>query len=71
MTATLSGSPLASWTALLSLRQGDEARARELYAEISTDVSAPSAMRARVQEMLKTLGGAEAGTVGAGAGAGE
>ncbi|EKV32569.1 hypothetical protein C882_2648 [Caenispirillum salinarum AK4] len=56
-------------TALLSLRQGDEDRARDLYARIVDSAAAPQALRGRAGAMLTSLGGApttgdDAGTEG-------
>jgi hypothetical protein len=44
-------------TALLALRGGDEAKARELYKSIADDIVAPSRMRTRATELLAVLGG--------------
>ena len=43
-------------TAILALRQGDPARAKELYAQITDDRAAPSRLRARASQMLDALG---------------
>jgi hypothetical protein len=42
--------------ALAALRTGDTARARELFARISDDPAAPTAMRGRAAEMIASLG---------------
>lgn len=42
--------------ALAALRTGDAARARELFAKISDDPAAPTAMRGRAAEMIASLG---------------
>lgn len=47
-------------TAALSLRQGDEDRARDLYAALSEDPGTPQGLRNRAQQMLAALGGAPA-----------
>lgn len=44
-------------TALLTLRQGDEARARELYTQLAGEAGAPSGVRTRAQQMVAALGG--------------
>ncbi len=41
--------------ATLALRQGDGARAREIYTRISDDPNAPVALRARASQMLNAL----------------
>lgn len=41
--------------ATLALRQGDSARAREIYTQISDDPNAPVALRARASQMLNAL----------------
>lgn len=45
-------------TALLTLRQGDEAGARALYAELAQDTTAPQGVRTRARQMTEALGGA-------------
>jgi hypothetical protein len=45
--------------ALLARRQGDDARARELYQRLADDASAPQGLRARAAEMLAALGAPE------------
>lgn len=56
---TLAGSgfrPMAlELTAVLALRQGERARARELYAQIADDRAAPVGLRARASQMLDAL----------------
>ncbi|MCC7167019.1 MAG: tetratricopeptide repeat protein [Rhodospirillales bacterium] len=47
--------------ALLALRQGDRAKARDAYAKISDDAQAPRALRARAAEALAALGPANKG----------
>ena len=42
--------------ALAALRTGDNARAKELFAKISDDPAAPTAMRGRAAEMIASLG---------------
>jgi hypothetical protein len=42
--------------ALAALRTGDTAKARELFAKISDDPGAPTAMRGRAAEMIASLG---------------
>ncbi len=42
-------------TAVLALRQGDRARARELYAQLADDRTAPAGLRARASQMLVAL----------------
>jgi len=42
--------------ALAALRTGDAAKARELFAKISDDPGAPTAMRGRAAEMIASLG---------------
>lgn len=42
--------------ALAALRAGDTAKARELFAKISDDPAAPTAMRGRAAEMIASLG---------------
>jgi hypothetical protein len=42
-------------TALLALRRGDGARAREIYTEIADDRTAPVGLRARASQMLAAL----------------
>jgi len=44
-------------TAVLALRQGDTARARELYTAVADDRSAPPALRTRATQMLEALDG--------------
>lgn len=46
-------------TALLARRAGDAAKARDLYATLADDPTAPRQMRARAAEMLAVLGAAE------------
>ena len=41
--------------ALLALREGDRAGARELYAKIADDRAAPSGLRQRATQMLAAL----------------
>ena len=43
-------------SALLALEQGDRATARERYAQIADDTSAPQGYRTRATQMLATLG---------------
>ncbi len=43
-------------TAVLALREGDDAEARQVYAEIADDLTAPPGMRARAAQMLAALG---------------
>ena len=43
-------------SALLALRNGDAATAKELFKELAADQSAPSGVRARAEEMLQSLG---------------
>lgn len=45
--------------AIAALRQGDEARARELVGEIVEDATAPVSQQRRLQELLDALGGRE------------
>ena len=48
--------PLAlELTAALALRQGDRARARDLYTQVADDLEAPPGMRARAAQMLSAL----------------
>lgn len=42
-------------TAILALRQGDRARARETYALIVDDLAAPAGLRARAAQMIEAL----------------
>jgi hypothetical protein len=42
-------------TALLALRQGDRARAREIYTQLADDRTAPVGLRARASQMLAAL----------------
>lgn len=42
--------------AILSLREGDRAKARQLYAEIADDLTAPPGLRARAAQVLASLG---------------
>lgn len=42
-------------TALLAQRQGDQARAKEIYQSLADDAKAPQGMRARAAEMLAVL----------------
>jgi hypothetical protein len=42
-------------TAVLALRQGDRARAREVYAQLADDRTAPASLRARASQMLAAL----------------
>ncbi len=44
-------------SALLAQRAGDPAKAKELYAKLADDLTAPQNMRARATEMLAILGG--------------
>lgn len=44
-------------TAVLSLKQGDEARARDLYKALAEDAGAPQGVRGRARQMLAALGG--------------
>lgn len=44
-------------SALLAQRTGDKAKAKELYAKLADDLSAPQGMRARATEMLAIIGG--------------
>ncbi len=44
-------------SALLAQRTGDQAKAKELYARLADDLSAPQGMRARATEMLAIIGG--------------
>lgn len=44
-------------SALLAQRTGDKARAREFYAKLADDLTAPQGMRARATEMLAIIGG--------------
>ncbi len=57
LTAADSGyRPLAlELTAAMALRQGDRARARELYTRVADDLEAPPGMRARAAQMLSAL----------------
>jgi len=43
-------------SALVALRAGDKAKARDLFKELSGDETAPSGIRTRAEEMLKALG---------------
>ena len=43
--------------AVVALRQGDEARARDLLREIVEDATAPVAQQQRLRELLDALGG--------------
>lgn len=43
-------------SALLALRNGDAATAKELFKELAADKTAPSGVRARAEEMLQSLG---------------
>lgn len=43
-------------SALVSLRSGDSATARELFKELAGDKTAPSGLRTRAEEMLQALG---------------
>ena len=43
-------------SAAIALRQGDKARAREIYAGIVDDLAAPPGLRARAAQMLQALG---------------
>lgn len=43
--------------ALLALRQGQDAQARELFAGLAADTQAPRGVRTRAQDMLDLLGG--------------
>jgi hypothetical protein len=47
--------------AAAAVRGGDTARARELYARISDDQTAPQGARARAAEMIQALGGQASG----------
>ncbi|MBI4969946.1 MAG: tetratricopeptide repeat protein [Rhodospirillales bacterium] len=47
--------------ALLALRQGDRAKARDAYAKLSDDAQAPRGLRARAAEALAALGPASKG----------
>lgn len=42
-------------TAVLAVRQGNRARARELYAQLADDRTAPAGLRARASQMLAAL----------------
>ncbi len=42
-------------SAVLAMRQGDRARAREIYAELADDRTAPAGLRARASQMLVAL----------------
>ena len=42
-------------TAVLAMRQGDRARAREVYAQLADDRTAPAGLRARASQMLVAL----------------
>lgn len=44
-------------TAVLALRAGDHARARELYTELADDRTAPAGLRTRAAQMLEALNG--------------
>lgn len=44
-------------TAILAIRRGDVARARELYTQIADDRAAPAGLRRRASEMLAALQG--------------
>ena len=46
-------------TALVAQRSGDAAKARDLYANLADDPTAPRQLRARAAEMLAVLGAAE------------
>ncbi|MDX1576524.1 MAG: tetratricopeptide repeat protein [Kiloniellales bacterium] len=46
--------------AILALREGDRARARQLYTEIADDLTAPPGLRARAAQVLASLGEGEA-----------
>ena len=53
--------PLAmELSAVLSLREGNQEVARQLYAEIADDLTAPPALRARAAQVLASLGGSAA-----------
>ena len=49
--------------AMLSLREGDRDKARQIYAEIADDLTAPTALRARAAQVLASLtqGGSQEG----------
>ncbi len=42
--------------AVLALRSGDTARARELFTRLADDMDAPDSLRTRATEMLRALG---------------
>lgn len=44
-------------TAALALKQGDEARARDIYKSLAGDANAPQGLRSRARTMLAALGG--------------
>ena len=44
-------------TAVLAMRAGDTARARELFTDLAGDLEAPASLRARASELLAALGG--------------
>lgn len=44
-------------SALLAQRTGDKAKAKEFYAKLADDLTAPQGMRARASEMLAIIGG--------------
>jgi len=44
-------------SALLAQRTGDQAKAKEFYAKLADDLTAPQGMRARASEMLAIIGG--------------
>ncbi|MBL8707050.1 MAG: tetratricopeptide repeat protein [Rhodospirillales bacterium] len=44
-------------SALLAQRTGDKAKAKEFYAKLADDLTAPQGMRARATEMLAIIGG--------------
>ena len=43
-------------TAVLALREGDDAEARQTYSEIADDLGAPPGLRARAAQMLAAIG---------------
>ena len=43
--------------ALLALREGDLAAARDLYTQVVDDIEAPARLRARATQVLAALGG--------------
>ncbi len=45
--------------AVLALREGDQARARQLYTEIADDLTAPPGLRSRAAQVLASLGKGE------------